>query len=66
MNKIIFFTIYVAIWITAVNIVLSSLQHSIKEMERFPVAAKESQSRVAEMRDITLHPEVVTSYDADH
>ena len=65
MNKFMYLTIYVAIWITVANVVLSALQYSIKEMEGFPVAAKQSHSRVAEMRDITLHPGVIESYHAD-
>ena len=65
MNKIIYFTIYVAIWVTVANVVLSALQYSIKEMGGFPVAAKQSHSRVAEMRDIPLHPGVIESYHTD-
>ncbi len=66
MNKFMYLTIYVAIWITVANVVLSALQYSIKEMEGIPVAVKSSShSRVAEMRDSALPPAGIESYDAD-
>ena len=65
MNKFMYLTIYVAIWITVANVVLSALQYSIQEMESFPVAVKSPHSRLAEMRDSTLPLEGIESYDAD-
>ena len=63
MSRIIYFTIYIAIWITVANVILSALEYSIEQMGGSPVAARESQSRVAEVRDHALYPVVVESDD---
>ena len=41
MNKIVYFSVFVALWFTVASMFVSALQYSVKEMQRTPVAAGE-------------------------